>query len=411
MTRCRFAILSPTRPGTSAPTAAGSSPRRWSPRSTSSTAAFTAAQADPEFTRRAGPAAARLHRPAVAADRRARFAAARRRRPDPAQARGPQPHRLAQDQQRAGPGAADQAHGQEPGHRRDRRRPARRRHRDRGRAARPRVHRLHGRGGHPPAGAERGPDALLGAEVVPVTTGSRTLKDAINEAFRDWVDQRRDHPLPVRHGRRAAPVPADGARVPAGHRRRGPRAGARARSAGCPTRSRPASAAAPTRSASSPRSSPTRAVRLVGLEAGGDGVETGRHAATITGGTPGVLHGARSYLLQDDNGQTIESHSISAGLDYPGVGPGARVPARHRPGRVPPDHRRRGDGRRSRCCADRGHHPGHRVARTRWPARWCSAANSGPDAVILVNLSGRGDKDVETASSYFGLETSHEQRC
>jgi tryptophan synthase beta chain len=62
-------------------------------------------------------------------------------------------------------------------------------------------------------------------------------------------------------------------------------------------------------------------VRLIGLEAGGDGVDTGRHAATITGGTPGVLHGARSYLLQDENGQTIESHSISAGLDYPGAGP------------------------------------------------------------------------------------------
>ena len=66
---------------------------------------------------------------------------------------------------------------------------------------------------------------------------------------------------------------------------------------------------------------PDEGVRLVGLEAGGDGVDTGRHAATITGGSPGVLHGARSYLLQDDNGQTIESHSISAGLDYPGVGP------------------------------------------------------------------------------------------
>ena len=62
-------------------------------------------------------------------------------------------------------------------------------------------------------------------------------------------------------------------------------------------------------------------MRLIGLEAGGDGVDTGRHAATITGGSPGVLHGARSYLLQDDDGQTIESHSISAGLDYPGVGP------------------------------------------------------------------------------------------
>ena len=100
-----------------------------------------------------------------------------------------------------------------------------------------------------------------------------------------------------------------------------PRAGARADRRGCPTRSRPASAAAPTRSASSPRSSTTPASRLVGFEAGGDGVDTGRHAATITGGTPGVLHGARTYLLQDEDGQTIESHSISAGLDYPGVGP------------------------------------------------------------------------------------------
>ena len=152
---------------------------------------------------------------------------------------------------------------------------------------------------------------LLGAEVVPVTTGSRTLKDAINEAMRDWVTNVDTHALPVRHGRRAAPVPADGARVPAGHRRRGAGPGARAGRPAARRRRAPASAAGPTRSASSPRSSPTPTVRLVGLEAGGDGVETGRHAATITGGAPGVLHGARSYLLQDENGQTIESRTRS----------------------------------------------------------------------------------------------------
>jgi tryptophan synthase beta chain len=107
---------------------------------------------------------------------------------------------------------------------------------------------------------------------------------------------------------------------------------------------------------------PDTGVRLVGFEAGGDGIDTGRHAATLTGGAPGVLHGARSYLLQDENGQTIESHSISAGLDYPGVGP--------------------------------EHAYLHDLGR-----------ELGPDAIILVSLSGRGDKDVETASRYFGLDT------
>ena len=72
---------------------------------------------------------------------------------------------------------------------------------------------------------------------------------------------------------------------------------------------------------------PDKRVRLIGLEAGGDGIETGRHAATITGGSVGVLHGTRSYVLQDENGQTVESHSISAGLDYPGSWSRARLPA------------------------------------------------------------------------------------
>ena len=100
---------------------------------------------------------------------------------------------------------------------------------------------------------------LLGAEVIPVTTGSRTLKDAINEAFRDWVDQRRDDELRLRHRRRPAPVPGDGPRLPAGDRRRGPRAGARAGGPAARRRPRLRRAAGRTRSASSPRSCPTRA--------------------------------------------------------------------------------------------------------------------------------------------------------
>src|SRR3712207_4070349 len=161
---------------------------------------------------------------------------------------------------------------------------------------------------------------LLGAEVVPVTTGSRTLKDAINEAFRDWVTNVETtnyvfgtvagpHPFPemVRDFQR---VIGDEARAQLLERvGRLPDAvlacvGGGSNAIGIFT-----------------AFVPDEGVRLVGLEAGGDGVDTGRHAATITGGTPGVLHGARSYLLQDENGQTVESHSISAGLDYPGVGP------------------------------------------------------------------------------------------
>src|SRR5579884_1304468 len=161
---------------------------------------------------------------------------------------------------------------------------------------------------------------MLGAEVVPVTIGSRTLKDAINEAMRDWVTNvdttnyvfgtvAGPHPFPlmVREFQR---IIGDEARDQVLERvGRLPDAvvacvGGGSNAIGIFT-----------------AFVPDEGVRLVGYEAGGDGVDTGRHAASITGGAPGVLHGARSYLLQDDNGQTIESHSISAGLDYPGVGP------------------------------------------------------------------------------------------
>ena len=160
-----------------------------------------------------------------------------RRASDLSQARGPQPHRRAQDQQRARPGAAGQADGQAPDHRRDRRRPARRGDRDRVRPARPRVRRVHGRRGHAPAGAQRAAHApARRARCVPVEAGSRTLKDAMNEAHPRLGDQRR-RPRTTSSARgRTGSVSGAGARFPGGDRRRGPRAGARARPAACPTR-------------------------------------------------------------------------------------------------------------------------------------------------------------------------------
>ena len=144
-------------------------------------------------------------------------------------------------------------------------------------------------------------------------------------------------------------------------------------------------------------------VRLVGLEPGGDGIETGRHGATLTAGSPGALHGAMSYLLQDEDGQTIESHSISAGLDYPGVGPEHALLKDLGRAEYRPITDAAGDGRVRAALPHRGHHPGHRVGarRRRRAASW--AASSGPDGVVLVNLSGRGDKDVDTAAKWFGM--------
>ena len=242
---------------------------------------------------------------------------------------------------------------------------------------------------------------LLGAEVVPVTTGSRTLKDAINEAMRDWVTNVETtnyvfgtvagpHPFPlmVREYQR---VIGDEARVQVLER----------------VGRLPDVVAACVGGGSNAIGIftafvPDEGVRLVGLEAGGDGVETGRHAASITGGSPGVLHGARSYLLQDENGQTVESHSISAGLDYPGVGPEHSY--LHDIGRA--EYRPVTDAEAMEAFAllarEEGIIPAIESAHA-----LAGALNLGrelgPDAVILVNLSGRGDKDVETASRYFGL--------
>jgi tryptophan synthase beta chain len=147
---------------------------------------------------------------------------------------------------------------------------------------------------------------------------------------------------------------------------------------------------------------PDAGVRLIGIEAAGEGVDTPRHAATLTKGDPGVLHGSRTYVLQDEDGQTIESHSISAGLDYPGVGP---------------EHSYLKDLGRAeyRPCTDAAAMEALRLlSRTEGiiPAIESAHALSGalelgrelgPDATVLVSLSGRGDKDMHTAAEYFGL--------
>jgi tryptophan synthase beta chain len=242
---------------------------------------------------------------------------------------------------------------------------------------------------------------LLGAEVVSVHAGSRTLKDAINEAMRDWVTNvdtthyllgtvAGPHPFPVMV-REFQRVIGDEARAQVLE----------------VTGGLPDAVTACVGGGSNAIGIFTAflddaSVRLFGFEAGGDGIDTGRHAATISGGSPGVLHGARSYLLQDDMGQTIESHSISAGLDYPGVGP--EHAHLHDSGRA--TYRPVTDAQAmdafALMCRTEGIIPAiesaHALAGTLDVGR-----ELGPDAVILVNLSGRGDKDVDTAATWFGV--------
>jgi tryptophan synthase beta chain len=244
---------------------------------------------------------------------------------------------------------------------------------------------------------------LLGAEVVPVTSGSRTLKDAINEAMRDWVTNvdsthyllgtvAGPHPFPIMV-REFHRVIGDEARAQVLERvGRLPDVVAACVGGG--------SNAIGIFSAFIGDPS----VRLVGLEAGGDGVETGRHAATITGGTPGVLHGARSYLLQDENGQTIESHSISAGLDYPGVGPEHSYLKDIGRAEYWPITDAQAMAAFAQLCRTEGIIPAIESAHALAGAV-IVGRELGPDAVILVNLSGRGDKDVETAATYFKVDS------
>ena len=242
---------------------------------------------------------------------------------------------------------------------------------------------------------------MLGAEVVPVTSGSRTLKDAINEAMRDWVTNVADTHYLL--GTVAGPHP-----FPTMVRDFHKIIGEEAREQMLAQVGRlPDAVLACVGGGSNAigifhRFISDANVRLIGLEAGGDGVETGRHAATITGGTPGVLHGTRSYVLQDENGQTVESHSISAGLDYPGVGPEHAY--LHDIGRA--EYRAITDKEAmdafSILCKTEGIIPAIETAHALAGAIKVGK-ELGPEGVLLINLSGRGDKDVHTAAGYFGI--------
>ena len=242
---------------------------------------------------------------------------------------------------------------------------------------------------------------LLGAEVVPVTTGSRTLKDAINEALRDWVaNVDNTHYL---LGTVAGPHPFP-QMVRDFHKIIGEEAREQVLAL---TGALPDAVIACVGGGSNaigifhaflddPR------VDLIGCEAAGRGIDTPEHAATLTLGRPGVLHGARSYMLQDADGQTMESHSISAGLDYPGVGP---------------EHSWLKDlGRASyRPITDADAMSALRLlSQTEGIIPAIETAHGlagalevgrerGPDATLLINLSGRGDKDMQTAGEYFGI--------
>jgi tryptophan synthase beta chain len=147
---------------------------------------------------------------------------------------------------------------------------------------------------------------------------------------------------------------------------------------------------------------PDESVRLYGFEACGDGIDTGRHAASITGGGVGVLHGARTYLLQDEDGQTIESHSISAGLDYPAVGPEHAWLADLGRAVYQPVTDAEAMAAFQVLCRTEGIIPAIESAHALAGALRI-APDLDPDAIIMVNLSGRGDKDVETAGTYFGI--------
>src|SRR5277367_6637615 len=242
---------------------------------------------------------------------------------------------------------------------------------------------------------------MLGAEVIPVTAGTRTLKDAMNEAFRDWVTTVETthycigsvggpHPFPM--------MVRDFQRI----------IGVEAREQVLESTGRLPDALVACVGGGSNAIGifhafvPDQSVRLIGCEAGGDGLDTGRHAATLTAGSPGVLHGMRTFVLQDDEGQTRGTHSISAGLDYPGVGP------EHvwlmETGRA--SYRAVTDAQAmnafSVLCRTEGIIPAIESAHALAGALQVGR-ELGPDGLIVVNLSGRGDKDVDTASKWFGV--------
>lgn len=243
---------------------------------------------------------------------------------------------------------------------------------------------------------------LLGAEVVPVTAGSQTLKDAINEAMRDWVTtvDRTHYVL----GTVTGPAP-----FPELVRYFHSVIGREAREQILAVEGRlPDAVVACVGGGSNAMGLfsgfiDDPAVQLRGYEAGGRGVSTGRHSARFEGGSPGVLHGARTYVMQDEWGQTLPSHSISAGLDYPGVGP--EHAWLHDTGRAVYESVTDAEAMEAFALLSRTEgiipaiESAHGLAGAMRLGR-----ELGPDAVIIVNLSGRGDKDVATAARWFGID-------
>jgi tryptophan synthase beta chain len=243
---------------------------------------------------------------------------------------------------------------------------------------------------------------LMGAEVVPVDSGSKTLKDALNEALRDWVTNVDDTFYII--GTVAGPHP-----YPAMVRDFQTIIGRETREQAMQMTGRLPDALVACVGGGSNAIGlfypfiNDSAVAMYGVEAGGDGLETGRHAAPLCDGKPGVLHGNRTYLMEDPDGQIIETHSISAGLDYPGVGP---------------EHAWLKDTGRAKYVAITDQEAlaaFHHLSRTEGilPALESShalaytarlAAQMSPDQSIVVNLSGRGDKDVATIARIEGIE-------
>ena len=242
---------------------------------------------------------------------------------------------------------------------------------------------------------------LLGAEVVSVTSGAGTLKDAMNEAMRDWVANVEDTYYLI--GTVAGPHP-----YPMMVRDFQSVIGEEAKVQMMEAEGRLPDAAVACIGGGSNAMGlfhpflDDASVRLIGVEAGGHGIETGEHAASLTGGRPGVLHGNRTYLLQDDDGQIIEAHSISAGLDYPGIGP--EHSWLHDIGRVEyvsATDREALDAFQL-CTQTEGIipalEPAHALAHVRKLAPTMTR-----DQIILMNLCGRGDKDIFSVAEYLGV--------
>ena len=243
---------------------------------------------------------------------------------------------------------------------------------------------------------------LLGAEIKPVTSGSGTLKDAMNEALRDWVTNVEDTFYII--GTAAGPHP-----YPAMVRDFQSVIGKEAKAQMLEREGRlPDSLVACIGGGSNALGLfhpflDDKDVRIIGVEAGGHGLEGDEHAASLTGGKPGVLHGNRTYLLQDDDGQIIEGHSISAGLDYPGIGP--EHSWLRDIGRVEYVHAKDTEALEAfqLCCRTEGIipalEPSHALAHVTK-----IAPDLPKDHIMIMNMCGRGDKDIFTVAKHLGFD-------